>query len=97
MYSQFIKPTLDFLISLIGLVLLSPILLLVILLLAIANKGKPFFFQSRPGKNEKIFRIVKFRTMNDKRGADGVPYMKMCGFVKGACVFCAKIGINPCL
>jgi lipopolysaccharide/colanic/teichoic acid biosynthesis glycosyltransferase len=81
MYSQFIKPTLDFLISLIGLVFLSPILLLVTLLLAIANKGKPFFFQSRPGKNGKIFRIVKFKTMNEKRGPDGVPFTKMCGFI----------------
>lgn len=57
--------------SLIGLILLSPLFLLITLFLFIANSGKPFFFQSRPGKNGKIFRIVKFKTMTDKKDADG--------------------------
>src|SRR5690606_2488448 len=60
-----------FLISLIGLVILSPVLILVGLMLAVANKGNPFFFQKRPGKNERIFSIVKFRTMTNEKDAQG--------------------------
>jgi len=71
MYKNFFKPTLDFLVALIGLLVLSPIFLLVMLGLTIANNGKPFFFQKRPGKNEKIFSIIKFKTMNDKKDAQG--------------------------
>jgi lipopolysaccharide/colanic/teichoic acid biosynthesis glycosyltransferase len=71
MYKTIIKSILDFLLSLLGLVVLFPILLVITVLLFFANKGKPFFFQSRPGKNGKIFRIVKFKTMNDKRDGDG--------------------------
>ncbi|MFD2698578.1 sugar transferase [Mesonia sediminis] len=71
MYKSTIKPTLDFLAALIGLLLLSPIFLLVMIALAIANSGKPFFFQRRPGKGERIFTIVKFKTMNDKKDAQG--------------------------
>lgn len=51
--------------------LLSPVFLTLILLLAIVNKGKPFFFQLRPGKNEKLFRLIKFKTMNDRCDANG--------------------------
>ena len=61
----------DFLSALIGLVLLSPIFILVTLFLTFANNGKPFFFQLRPGKDSKIFKIIKFKTMNDKKDADG--------------------------
>ena len=71
MYKAIIKPTLDFLVALIGLLVLSPIFLLVMLGLTIANNGKPFFFQKRPGKNEKIFSIIKFKTMNDKKDLQG--------------------------
>jgi len=71
MYSKIFKPTFDFLVALIGLLVLSPIFLLVMLGLTIANNGKPFFFQKRPGKNEKIFSIIKFKTMNDKKDAQG--------------------------
>jgi undecaprenyl phosphate N,N'-diacetylbacillosamine 1-phosphate transferase len=71
MYKTIIKSILDFLLSLLGLVVLFPILLVTTVLLFFANKGKPFFFQSRPGKNGKIFKIVKFKTMNDKRDGDG--------------------------
>ena len=71
MYTSVIKPFLDFISALIGLVLLFPIFLIVSLFLMVANNGKPFFFQLRPGKNSKIFKIVKFKTMNDKKDAAG--------------------------
>lgn len=71
MYRHFIKRFLDLLLSFFGLVIASPVFLVVTLLLAIANHGKPFFFQLRPGKNGRIFRIVKFKTMNDRRDASG--------------------------
>ncbi|MGL2964099.1 sugar transferase [Flavobacterium sp. RSB2_4_14] len=71
MYKTIVKPIVDFLLSLMGLVVLFPILLVITLLLFLANHGKPFFFQSRPGKNGKIFKIVKFKTMNDKKDGDG--------------------------
>lgn len=70
-YRKLIKPLFDFTCSLLGLLVLSPIFLLVWLSLIIANSGKPFFYQRRPGKDGRIFTIVKFRTMNDKRDADG--------------------------
>ena len=71
MYKNFIKPFFDFLVSLIVVICISPILLVVIILLAIANSGKPFFFQKRPGKSGKIFKIVKFKTMTDETDANG--------------------------
>ena len=71
MYKNIVKPIGDFIASLIGLVLLSPLFILITIFLFVANDGKPFFFQSRPGKNGKIFRIVKFKTMTDKKDADG--------------------------
>ena len=71
MYPSVIKPFFDFLSALLGFVLLSPIFLLVTILLFFANNGKPFFFQLRPGKNGKIFTIIKFKTMNDKKDNDG--------------------------
>lgn len=71
MYRNFLKPLLDFLIALTVFVLLLPIYVLVTIVLAIANQGNPFFIQVRPGKNEKLFKIIKFKTMNDKRGKDG--------------------------
>lgn len=71
MYRKFIKPSIDFLAGWIGLIVLFPVLLIITVLLFFANNGKPFFFQLRPGKHGKIFKIVKFKTMNDKRNADG--------------------------
>lgn len=71
MYRGIFKRCIDILVSLIFLVLFSPIFLIVLIGLFIANSGKPFFFQSRPGKNGKIFNIVKFKTMNDKRDHKG--------------------------
>ena len=71
MYKNIIKPFGDFLAALIGLILILPVFLMVLLLLSIANEGRPFFKQKRPGKNGKIFTIIKFKTMNDKRDAQG--------------------------
>ncbi|MDM1415681.1 sugar transferase [Myroides odoratimimus] len=71
MYQYFFKRIIDFFISLIGLILLSPIILIVMLCLFVVNNGKPFFFQVRPGKNERVFKIIKFKTMNDKKDEEG--------------------------
>lgn len=71
MYKSIIKPLLDFIAALTGLLLLSPLFIVIIILLFIANNGKPFFFQQRPCKNEKIFKIIKFKTMNDKKDSNG--------------------------
>ncbi len=71
MYRHFFKRTFDFIISLIGLVVLSPFFLIVFSLLLINNYGKPFFFQRRPGKGEKIFKVIKFRTMSNEKDKYG--------------------------
>ncbi|MNV05666.1 Undecaprenyl phosphate N,N'-diacetylbacillosamine 1-phosphate transferase [compost metagenome] len=71
MYRHFFKRLFDFFIALIGLIVLSPIFIVVTIGLYFANDGKPFFFQSRPGLNERIFKIIKFKTMNDKKDANG--------------------------
>lgn len=71
MYHKFLKRIFDIVGSVIGLILAFPILLVVGILLTVVNRGYPFFFQYRPGKNGKIFRIIKFKTMNDKRDSYG--------------------------
>lgn len=71
MYQTIIKRIFDFFLAILAILLLLPIFLVIILLLAIANNGKPFFIQHRPGKNDVVFSIIKFKTMNDKRGPDG--------------------------
>ncbi len=71
MYKLIFKRLLDIILSLVGLLVLLPIFLIIMLLLTIANNGKPFFFQVRPGKNEKLFKIIKFKTMNDKKDSSG--------------------------
>ena len=71
MYKYFFKRLFDFIAALIGLILVSPIFLTVTAILYFSNNGKPFFFQRRPGKNEKIFTIMKFKTMNDKKDENG--------------------------
>ena len=73
MYRQFIKPLCDFFIALFLLIILSPIILLTAILLFLANNGKVFFFQQRPGLNSKLFRIVKFKTMRDVFNQEGIP------------------------
>lgn len=71
MYKFFFKPLLDFVLSFLGLIISSPIFLVLFIALLFANKGKVFFLQNRPGKNEEIFKIIKFRTMNDKKDTHG--------------------------
>lgn len=71
MYKKFIKRIIDLIISLICLLLFLPILIIIIIILLYANRGKPFFYQKRPGLNEKVFTIVKFKTMNDKKDKKG--------------------------
>lgn len=71
MYKYFFKRVIDCVIALLILTLAFPVGIVVFIFLAIANEGKPFFFQQRPGKNEKLFRIIKFKTMNDKKDAQG--------------------------
>ncbi|MCX2481811.1 sugar transferase [Pedobacter sp. MC2016-15] len=72
MYKYFLKRFIDFSIALIVIFLASPVILIVFLLLFIANDGKAFFVQARPGKNGKIFKILKFKTMNDKSDENGL-------------------------
>lgn len=72
MYKNFFKRFLDFIISLIAIICLSPILIVVMIWLHFANKGAgAFFLQERPGKDAKIFKIIKFKTMTDERDKDG--------------------------
>lgn len=71
MYKNCFKRFFDFLIALVGLICLAPIFIIVTIGLYFANQGKPFFFQARPGLNEQIFRIIKFKTMNDRKDAKG--------------------------
>ena len=77
MYAKFFKRLLDFILSFVALIVLSPILLILTVIGAIAMGGNPFFIQLRPGKidpktgKEKIFRLVKFRTMSNKRDVEG--------------------------
>jgi len=72
MYTHIFKRPLDFTLSLIGFIVISPVFGLLWSLLAVANKGAgAFFTQARPGKDEKIFRVIKFKTMTDERDAEG--------------------------
>jgi undecaprenyl phosphate N,N'-diacetylbacillosamine 1-phosphate transferase len=72
MYRNFFKRAFDFFISSIGFIIISPIFLLLWIWLSISNKGAgAFFFQERPGKDEKIFKVIKFKTMTDERDASG--------------------------
>lgn len=72
MYKHFFKRAIDLLLSLVALLLIGWFLALMALWLHFANKGAgAFFFQERPGKDEKIFRVIKFKTMTDERDADG--------------------------
>jgi len=76
MYAKFLKRLMDFVLSAVALVVLSPVFLVLIIVGAIVMKGNPFFMQPRPGKKgrdgkEKIFYLIKFRTMSNECGADG--------------------------
>lgn len=71
MYQKYIKPFFDFLAAFVGFFLISPVFVCVYILLKIANKGNVFFVQERPGLHGKIFKIYKFKTMNDARDSFG--------------------------
>lgn len=72
MYKHFFKRLIDFSLSLLALLIIWPFLLLITIWLHFANKGAgAFFFQERPGKNGKIFKVIKFKTMTDERDSDG--------------------------
>lgn len=71
MYERYIKRILDFLISLTALVILSPVLIILTAIGAAAMRGNPFFVQPRPGKNEKIFHMIKFRSMSNQKDDQG--------------------------
>jgi len=73
MYIRFIKPFGSWLAALLFLVVLSPVFLIIILILLFANKGNVFFVQKRPGWNGKPFYLLKFKTMTDRSGPDGLP------------------------
>jgi undecaprenyl phosphate N,N'-diacetylbacillosamine 1-phosphate transferase len=71
MYKKYFKRVIDFVFALMGLVILSPIFIITFFLLSFVNEGRPFFFQIRPGFNEKLFKIVKFKTMTDEKDKNG--------------------------
>lgn len=71
MYAKCFKRVIDFTLSLLGLIILSPILLVLIVLGTVFMRGNPFFTQERPGKDEKIFKLIKFRTMDNRKDKDG--------------------------
>lgn len=72
MYKSFLKRGLDVLIALSVLIVFSPVYLFLIIVLCVLNNGKPFFTQNRIGKNNKEFRLIKFKSMNDRKDKDGL-------------------------
>lgn len=72
MYAKFVKRLIDFIISLLALILLSPLFIVLIVVGAISMKGNPFFTQERPGRHEKIFKLIKFRTMSNAKDKNGI-------------------------
>lgn len=82
MYKKYFKSIIDYSIALVAFFSLFPIFAIVFIGLYIANNGKPFFFQQRPGKNEKLFKIIKFKTMNDKKDSYGNLLPDMCRLTK---------------
>lgn len=71
MYIKFFKHFFDFVLSLFALIVLSPFLLILTVVGTFAMRGNPFFVQERPGKDEKIFKLIKFRTMSNKKDENG--------------------------
>ena len=71
MYAKFFKRLLDFILSLLALIILSPLLIVLIVVGTFAMKGTPFFTQERPGWHERIFKLIKFRTMTNEKDKDG--------------------------
>jgi undecaprenyl phosphate N,N'-diacetylbacillosamine 1-phosphate transferase len=70
-YKNVFKRLIDFMVSLVGLIILSPVLIVVAVLLGLINGGTPFFYQTRPGKDQKAFKIIKFKSMTDAKDAQG--------------------------
>lgn len=71
MYKKFLKRGIDFIVSLVGFIFMLPVFLIITIILFIANQGSPFFTQKRPGQNSKVFSVIKFKSMNDKKDALG--------------------------
>ena len=71
MYQFFFKRVFDFLLSVIGLILILPIFVIIGIVLSLNNRGNPFFSQLRPGKKGRIFRLIKFKTMTDEKNGEG--------------------------
>ena len=71
MYAKYFKRLIDFSLSLIALIILSPLFVILIILGTVLMRGNPFFTQERPGKNEKIFELIKFRTMDNRKDKKG--------------------------
>ena len=71
MYAKFFKRLIDFILSLLGIIILSPVLLILTVLGTVKMKGNPFFTQDRPGLHEKIFKLIKFRTMTNEKDENG--------------------------
>jgi undecaprenyl phosphate N,N'-diacetylbacillosamine 1-phosphate transferase len=92
MYKIFFKRLIDVVTAFLGLVILSPLFIVVTIGLVFVNDGKPFFFQVRPGKDQKAFKIIKFKSMSDKKDADGnllpdyLRITKLGGFVRRASI-----------
>lgn len=71
MYKSYFKRAIDFIGAVTGILLLSPLFIIVTIVLYFANQGKQFFFQIHPGKNERLFKIIKFKTMTDRKYENG--------------------------
>ncbi|MCK0147057.1 sugar transferase [Arenibacter sp. F26102] len=71
MYRTYLKRILDLIIASTGFIILLPVFLLITVFLFFTNNGEPFFYQTRPGKDEKLFNIIKFKSMNDKKDKNG--------------------------
>ena len=71
MYAKYFKRLLDFILSLCAVIVLSPILIMLIILGTVFMRGNPFFFQERPGKDERIFKLIKFRSMDNRKDKNG--------------------------
>lgn len=72
MYKNYFKRTIDFVVSFLGVLFFLPLLTIITITLFFINEGKPFFFQRRPGKNGKIFKLIKFKSMTDKTDSFGM-------------------------
>lgn len=73
MYRKVIKPICDFFAALVGLIILSPVFIVIFFINLFLNKGKPFYYSLRPGKNERVFKIIKFKSMTDEKDMHGEP------------------------